>query len=603
MKPYLTELAAFAPPFLIALLLSLAVTPAVRWLAWRLGLVSRPKSDRWNRRTIALLGGVAVWTASLGTVSILHAWTADLIGIALGGSLLFAAGLVDDVVRLRPTTKLSVEIVAAGAMLLMRFQLHWTTSPVVNALVTIAWVVGITNAFNLLDNMDGLCAGVAAITAVAFCASVGRADTDVFLYSAALAGAAAGFLRYNFNPASIFLGDSGSLFLGVTFALVALSREPVAYGGVVATLAIPVLLLLLPIFDTTFVTIARKLSARAASQGGRDHTSHRLVALGFSERQASLVLYALAAAGGLAAVGLARANAEATGFGLLLLVGLVLLGVRLARVGVYDGNDFTLLRDRAYTPLLIEVAYKRRMFEVVLDTCLISIAYYISYVLRFAEEFRPVNYGLFIQSLPLVIASQLCGLFLAGIYRGVWRYITLTDVTTYVKGVLLGTVGTVLVLLYLYRFAGYSRTVFMINAMVLGLLLVGSRLFFRWLGEQGARHRPSGDRAVIFGAGDGGALVLRELRNNARHNVHAVGFLDDDPIKRRRRIMGLPVLGGIDEALKVVEAERLDIIIVSTDKLSRSTMMQLEAVCGATGTRLRRMRFVVTDVDLERINV
>ena len=363
--------------------------------------------------------------------------------LVAGGTTLFAVGLVDDRLQLKPGTKLSAHIVVACAIVVYGLQLHWTGSPLLNSLLTILWIVGITNAFNLLDNMDGLCAGIAAITAAAVYASLGSGTPGAVVASAAVAGAALGFLVYNFAPASIFLGDSGSLFLGGTLSLLALSREPVAHRGVLATLAVPVLLLLLPIFDTTFVTISRKLAARSASQGGRDHTSHRLVALGFSERHAILVLYALAAAGGLAAFGLSRANVEFNGFGALLLIGLVLLGVGLARVTVYDGNDFTVLRDWSFTPLLVELTYKRRVFEVVLDTCLIGVAYYLAYALRFAEEFHPLYYDLFVRSLPIVIACQLTGLFVAGVYRGVWRYITLTDLSMYVKGVGLGTLGTV----------------------------------------------------------------------------------------------------------------------------------------------------------------
>lgn len=594
----MSGLTAFALPFALALVLALIVTPPVRAAAQRLSLVSHPKSDRWNRRSVPLLGGVALWASSLGAVTLLGAWSRDLLPIALGGTFLFAAGLVDDVVRLRPNTKLSLEIIAGCVMLVLGVHLPWTDWPLLNVTLTLVWLVGITNAFNLLDNMDGLCAGVAAIAAIAFCASVG-ADSPVFGYAAAVAGASVGFLRYNFNPASVFLGDSGSLFIGMTFALLTASRDLAGPGGVLSAIAAPVLLLLLPIFDTTFVTVARTLSNRAASQGGRDHTSHRLVALGFSERQASLVLYALAASSGVAACGLSTASAEATAFGFALVAVLGVLGVRLARVGVYDGTDFALLRDRPYTPLLVDVAYKRRIFEVLLDTCLIAIAYYAAYALRFPDNFWRYYYDLFVRSLPIVVACTLSAFFLTGVYRGVWRYISLADLATFARGVLLGTVATVIMLVYLYRFANYSRTVFMIYGIVLGLLLVGTRLAFRWLGEQGTWSEASATRAAIYGAGDGGALILRELRNNPRHGVYPVGFFDDDPTKRHRRIMGLPVLGGIDDIRDLIPKHRIGLIVVSTEKLPSSVMARLEAACWDTGTRLQRMRFVVTEITPE----
>jgi UDP-GlcNAc:undecaprenyl-phosphate GlcNAc-1-phosphate transferase len=596
------SLALFVAAFGIALVASLIITPVVRRLAWGAGLVAHPAPDRWHRRTVAMMGGVPVWLCTLLSVSVVTGFSADMMIVVVGSTLLLALGLVDDLVHLRPNAKLSAEIVIACGIVAYGYHLNWSDSAAINALVTIVWIAGITNAFNLLDNMDGLCAGVSVIAAIAFCGSDGIGDLHSFVYAAALGGATLGFLRYNFNPASVFLGDCGSLFLGSTFALLALSKPASGQTGLVSTLIVPVLILLLPIFDTTFVTVSRKLSARAASQGGRDHTSHRLVALGFSERQASLVLYALAGVGGGVAVGLTRANVESLGIAFLLLVGLIILAIQLARVRVYDGDDFALLRGRAFTPLLIDVTYKRRIFEVLLDTCLISISYYFSYALRFAEEFRTSYYALFVTSLPIVIACQLAGFFAAGVYRGVWRYISLGDLFTYLRGVLFGNLVTVLTLVYLYRFERYSRGVFMINAMVVSLLVVGSRLSFRWLGDLTARHRPSGARqALICGAGDGGALLVRELRNNPRHECVPVGFLDDDPTKQHRSIMGLPVLGRLTEAERIIEKRKPALVIVSTAKLRPAALLSLQDACERTGTPLMQMQFSIADVSTSRL--
>jgi UDP-GlcNAc:undecaprenyl-phosphate GlcNAc-1-phosphate transferase len=594
-------LATFAMTAGLALALSLILTPLTRRMAWRLGFIAQPAVDRWHRRTVAMLGGVPVWLATLVTVLMMGSLSPETAMVAIGSSALFILGLVDDVLPLKPSTKLSAEIVIACVVIAFGYQLHWTGSPLLDALLTIVWIVGITNAFNLLDNMDGLCAGVAVIAAVAFCASIGMAERAILVYTAALAGATLGFLRFNFNPASMFLGDCGSLLLGSTFALLALSKASSGQTGLISTLIVPVLILLLPIFDTTFVTISRKLSARAASQGGRDHTSHRLVALGFSERQASLLLYCLAGAGGAVAVGLKKANVESLGIACLLLVGIVLLAIQLARVRVYDGDDFAWLRGRPFTPLLTRMTHERRIFEVALDTCLISIAYYLAYALRFAEEFRTLYYGLFAVSLPIVIASQLAGFFMAGVYRGVWRYITITDLFVYLRGVLIGGAGIVLMVVYVYRFEHYSRSVFMINAMLVGLLVVGSRLSFRWVADLAGRRQNVGRRALICGAGDGGALLLRELRNNPQHECVPVGFLDDDPAKRHRSIMGIPVLGSIAEVERFIAKHSPDVVIVSTGKLHPSKFAAVQFACARAGVDLRQMEFRIVDVTASRM--
>ncbi len=160
--------------------------------------------------------------------------------------------------------------------------------------------MGITNAINLLDNMDGLAAGISAIAAVSLGLSFAvNEQTNELLLVAAFVGSLLGFLVFNFNPASIFMGDCGSMFVGFFLAgSVLLNQTGGRSRGIVPILAVPVLILFVPIFDTTFVTVLRKLWGRKASQGGRDHTSHRLVALGLAERSAVLMLFAFATAAG-----------------------------------------------------------------------------------------------------------------------------------------------------------------------------------------------------------------------------------------------------------------------------------------------------------------
>src|SRR5262249_41323141 len=208
--------------------------------------------------------------------------------------------------------------------------------------ITIFWLIGITNAINLLDNMDGLATGIAAIASAFLTANfITSGQPTEALMLAVFTGALLGFLIYNSNPASIFMGDSGSMFIG--FFLASAPLINVAGGrsrSFVPVLAVPILVLFIPIFDTTFVTILRKLSGRAASQGGRDHTSHRLVALGLSEKRAVLMLYGLAALSGLLAVVVRHVKPDVS-LALLALftLGLTLLGVYLAGVKGYDAES------------------------------------------------------------------------------------------------------------------------------------------------------------------------------------------------------------------------------------------------------------------------
>jgi UDP-GlcNAc:undecaprenyl-phosphate GlcNAc-1-phosphate transferase len=580
---------AFLGQFVAALVTGALATLLIRTVARRQGVVSSPRADRWHPRPTPLLGGVALWLATIATALVtipIAVWPRMLaIGCATTGA--FALGLLDDFVRIKPTTKLTGQIVVGCAAVACGWSVNAAnaaSAPMVSALMSLAWFVAIVNALNLLDNMDGLCAGVAAVAAIGFCVSSNDPTAWEFAFSAALAGACVGFLVFNFHPATIFMGDCGSLFIGGSLAVLSSLPQGGQSPGPLAAVAAPALFLLIPIFDTVFVTVSRQLSRRSASMGGRDHTSHRLVALGFSERQAVLLLWALAALGGGAAVAFQHAHVrEANLIVGLLVIGLALLAVHLARVRVYGDSDFAMLRDKSFTPLLVEFTYKRRIFEVLLDLGLTIVAYYGAYTIRFDRDL-PQYYLLFVTSLPIVIACQLLSFFTVGVYRGLWHYLTTADLMTYGKGVIVGTVCSVLALVYLYRFDGYSRSVFIIYAMALFLLLVCSRYSFRLIAEMADRRRPGTQRVAIYGAGEGGALLLHELWRNPRYDYRIVGFFDDDLSKRGKRLDGLPVFGGIDRLPSVLVEGAIDLVIVSTRKLGREKLDNLRRVCYDSGT-------------------
>jgi UDP-GlcNAc:undecaprenyl-phosphate GlcNAc-1-phosphate transferase len=580
---------------LTAALIVIVITPVVRRVALALGAVAYPKDDRWHRRPIPMLGGVAIFAGVAVSLAAFGQFNRAVWPALVTGAGMFAIGVLDDFLKLKPSTKLTGQIVVASMVVAFSPIPSWTSWPAWNVILALLWILTITNAFNLLDNMDGLCAGIAAIAGVT--CWTGLVDGSVAGVAAALAGASAGFLIYNFRPASIFMGDGGSLFLGGSFAVLSLlGGTSLPETSVLSAIAVPVFLLLIPIFDTTFVTLSRLLSTRSAAQGGRDHTSHRLVAMGFTERRAVLTLYLLAAVGGAAAV-LGR-HSDLFGtllLGPVLLIALALFGIQLARVKVYDGEDFSLLVGKPYTPLLVNLTYKRRVFELLLDVLLVMFSYYSAYVLRFDQDL-PLYYPVFVQSLPIVIACHLLSFFVVGVYRGMWKYISLGDLTTYAKGISLAILSSVAMIVYVYRFTGYSRGVFIIHAMMLALLLVGTRLSFRVIGDAAGRHRTSARRAVIYGAGDAGALLLRELRNNESYDYEAIGFLDDDPSKARKKVLGVPIVGGIDSLEKVIAEQQPEVVIVSTAKLEAARLERVQHICYSSGTRLLQMHFSLDKV-------
>src|SRR5262252_6978994 len=219
---------AAAWPFVFAFGLSLSLVPVARLLATRFGYIAAQRADRWHQRPVALFGGVAIGLTLLIGLFVFNEFHIITVLLVCAG-LMFATGLLDDIRPLRPSTKLVMQIAIASVFLSFGFRLNWTVSLTIDTMLTLIWVVGMINAFNLLDNMDGLCAGLALIVGTALLLQLGPGapGTEAYFkarYLALLMGATAGFLVYNVYPATIFMGDSGSLLLGVSFAALTLGR-------------------------------------------------------------------------------------------------------------------------------------------------------------------------------------------------------------------------------------------------------------------------------------------------------------------------------------------------------------------------------------------
>jgi UDP-GlcNAc:undecaprenyl-phosphate GlcNAc-1-phosphate transferase len=590
---------ASALPFLLSFGLSLAVVPACRALATRLGYTAKPKDDRWHRRPTALLGGVAIAVTAL-LFGLIDPEIRNFPVLLVGGAAMFAVGLIDDLVTLKPYTKLVAEIAIASLFVFFGYRLNWTESLTLDMLLTMVWIVGLTNALNLLDNMDGLCAGITLIAGSALLATFVINDTQTAeaRYLTLVLGAVAGFLVYNLHPASIFMGDSGSLFLGLNLAVLTLAA-PIDYHGpsnLLPIVAAPLLVLLVPIFDTTLVTVLRILSGRSAVQGGRDHSSHRLVAIGLSERRAVAVLWALAALGGLLAVSISRfQNDWISVAAAIFLLAMIIFAVYLAHVRVYD-NPTEALRAGGVTPFVIDFMYKRRVAEVLLDALLVTIAYYSAYRLRFEGAAFSEYFPTFIESLPLILGVQMVMLFAVGTYRGVWRYFGLMDAVTAARGVLFGTFASVWLIVYLYRFQNYSRGVFVIYGALLLLLLGGSRASFRLISEFASRRRHIGQRLVIYGAGDGAATAVRELLSRTAEGYRMMGFIDDDPAMARARMQGYPVLGDFTSLVSLISNGAVDTVVITTQLMSVDRLETLRGLCAEHQVALARLNFRLDEI-------
>lgn len=584
--------------------LALVSTYAVRELARKYKFVAKPKSDRWHKKPTAMLGGAAIFITTLLMYAAFIPKTKESLIILAGSSFLFLVGLLDDILNIKPYQKLIGQLIGAAIVVGFGMKLPLTGYELLDIWITVFWLIGITNAINLLDNMDGLAGGIAAIGALSL--AIGFAANgqipEVLLISVFI-GALIGFLIFNFNPASIFMGDCGSMFVGFLLASsVLLGQTGGRSRSVFSILAVPILILFVPIFDTTLVTILRKLWGRKASQGGRDHTSHRLVALGLSERSAVLMIYAFAVCAGLLSLFVSQLEVTQS-LALIVLFTLVLaiIGVYLSKVKVYGEREEELAtRNNAVFAFIINVSYKRRIFEVFLDTFLITLSYYAAYVLLFGPLENSGNWPLFLQTLPLLIVLKLFAFLSAGVYRGIWRYTSIADFITFTKGVVLGTGLSALAVLLIYRFQNFSRAVFVLDGIILLFAIVGSRLAFRLMRELlPTNFADEGRRVLIYGAGDGGEMILRELRNNAQWNYQPIGFIDDDPRKKDKVINGLRVFDSNGLLGDICIEKNVQEILISSRKISPETLEKIRENCRRSNVELKRAQLTIEPVDFE----
>jgi len=578
------------------------VTVAVLWALLRSPaggrLVAVPTGERWHAETTPTFGGVGIYAGFLvGVLAALGVgaveWSGELGGILAGVTLLFIAGLVDDLRHLSPLAKLAAQIAAGVIVLASGLEVEIVGNEVLAWGIGLLWLVGITNAFNLLDNMDGLAATLAAIACAYFAidAVTEHQSDTVLVLSLALGLACAGFLPFNLRPrrgAALFMGDSGSQVLGFGLASLALASSWTVAGTTTATILLPLLILAVPILDTTLVTLKRLAERRPVTQGGRDHTSHRLVYYGLSEARAVLLLALVAAAIGATALAYnVLDNGRLTALGVL--VTFVLL-VQFAsflsdleersRSGTVAGPEPSLWRALVFEP--------RRLVEVVVDFLVICGSFLAAYLLVVGGTGTEYERSVFLSALPILLATRYVFFVALGVYRRVWRFATARDVLPIAIGCAGSAVVSYVVLVALRPIGSFPAIeIFVVDAVLATLLVGGSRLTLRLLPElQG--HRRHRRRVLVVGAGASGRALARELRESQEARV--VGFLDDNPRVRRRRILGITVVGSTDEAERAIGSTRAEEVLVTIPDAAAERLDAVVRAAEAAGVPCRIVR-------------
>lgn len=540
-----------------------------------------------------MLGGLAIFAAVLvGTLLGAEEFSYTGVGLLIGGAFLMLVGALDDRWAFRPQTKLIAQIM--GACIVVGFGVGFKVRPVeyFNVIISIFWIVAIINAINLMDNMDGLAPGVSLVAAVFLAYQLANSQRpENAALAAALAGALGGFLLFNFPPARIFMGDAGSLPVGLLLAGLSLSSALLAEEklGAVSVLFGPALVLAVPLLDVLLVSITRILRGQPISQGGRDHSSHRLITLGLSERKALLVFYTLAAAAGLVGAELAQGKGLLRSIVLVPLswIPLGLFFAWLAKVRMVASEK----RPESGIGLLVGWVFRRRMVEVIMDLGVSFAAFCLAYGLRFDFHLTEVYRSQIAMSAPWVMGLTVLSLHAHGVYGGVWEHYGIRDIFRMARATGTAVLLCISVAVVLFRFEVYPRSVFPLYGGLLFLALLAVRssfhLFELVLVDRGPR------RALIFGTGPEALSAYAHITAGDGKGAVA-GFIGEEGTLLRE-LHGLPVYRLND--IQAMDGKcPHDRIVICSEGPGEAGLSNLKTYAEGKGVFLQRFEVSYRDV-------
>ncbi len=592
-------------PGFVAAVLAWILTPLTVRLAGRLGAIDVPGPRRIHDKPIPRLGGLAV----VGAAAIVMAASAlglpggpawvrggGAAGVVLGLLPVLAVSIRDDIRPVRVLPKLLAQV--AGAVIAVSFgivlpqtvhlfdysiPLGWLVYP-----LSVFWLVGVTNAFNLVDGLDGLSAGLGLISCLSLALVVlvaGRPDhAGVAIL---LAGGIMGFLPYNVHPARVFLGDSGATAIGFVLGCITLTSSALLSAGFATML--PVLLVGVPVADT-LVSILRRAIGRLENGAGkgvhhadRGHIHHRLLDLGLGHRTAVLLLYGVGAfLSGMALLSLLMTRQQ-TG---LLLLGLLLAGLLgIQRLGY---GEFAFIRRGVALRVYDLPMMRRAFFAVFVDVGLVGLSLYVAAALKLDSWTLAGHRALLVQALTLLVPTQVILLSLFGVYKGAWRLAGVHEFlwlgaavlsTAAVSVMLSSAMGSILVpasLYGIYGFVAFAAT-------------MASRASYRVLDQIRMRSVETGAPAILYGAGLGGSAAVREMLSNPACGLTPVAFIDDDAVRIGRHMNGYQIISGIDGLEAAVAKTGAQAVVVTSLKIPDDRVLLAQRICEAAGAKLLRM--------------
>ncbi len=636
MTNLIRRLLPFFIVFVSALVLTLVITPLVREINRRLGMVDKPDPRRINKVPIPRGGGIALFLGLFGSFSVYvlatgARWVGSGVGMhpirmmALAG-LIFLVGLADDKFSLPPKLKLAGQVaVAVGAWAWggLGFHTLWPELPVVlDGVITVFWIVGAVNAFNLIDGLDGLASGIALIAVLGMAGSLmflGLPDQTLFHF--ALAGALVGFLRYNYNPASIFLGDSGSMLIGFLVSTLPLATQTA--NSVLVSVGVPLLAMGVPIFDTALAIIRRsirhvifKREKRVADDGDsvrvmtadHDHIHHRILrATGLSQRKTAWILYLMTLAAVLFGLSGVILKSRAAGLWIVAFaVACVIIFRDMARVELFDAGKLlaSFAHDKART-------VRRRWaklivpFYIAFDAAVLVGSFFVTF---YAMQF-PVTKTVCRVALPIEVAASFAALIFFRTYVTIWSRAMGSNFVRLLMACALGSVvGGVGVYYAPNTLPAHIATAKMFGAVLVYFLLsfvlvsmarlarpVVRDLFYA-LDCSRLKGRKDVSRVLVYGAGLRYRSFRRELvRRTTENNRIIIGLLDDDLLMRGQYIGGLKVYGTLMEAPEIINELNVDAVVVACE-VSDAWLKVIRETLEPTGVKVTHFSFIEKEI-------
>lgn len=623
-------LTAFIVAFSVTLGLSLMLTPLVIKVALSIGAIDKPNERKVHQIPTPRLGGLAIFISFLGGVFALYlmrpeilstSWIFGKEGMILLVVLFFVLclGIWDDIRSLKPGQKFVVQLMLSTIIYFAGFSVSNVTNVFgtgtaslgfLDFPLTVFWIVGVTNAINLIDGLDGLASGISTIAAMTILPiSLLQGDMGTAVLSLLLASALIGFLRYNFNPAKIFLGDSGSLFLG--FLLAVLSLKSSTKSSTSFALLVPILALGLPIMDTLLSMIRRFLRSfitdrgypenfvlrlRSMFQPDSSHIHHRLINRGLSHRNAVLLLYTISCMLGIGAFAITVSNNLIASLVLIVVGAATIIGIR-----QLNYKEMAVLQNGVLLPLYDKPILNIESFQIFFDIAVIIASFTFAQLLTGWFDLNESTMKYFLALVTGVVAVQFLSFWLSGMYKRSFQIFGIGDVLRTMKGIVLAVICTsVIHFIFSYPIERMQVVALIIDFFFLCVFVVGARISFHvllFLSYQGSKD---GKKVVIYGADPNGIMMLDRMLEANISTWTPVGFLDDNPALEGKMLNGYPIFGSHWKLPKLIKENTIDEIVICSETIKTEALRRIRKIAGMNNISIKRIRILFEDYHEEK---